>query len=223
MLEEAYMILDAVRNLKMPTAAQALDGREEPVEISERHVVLNQLIHGPFDINTEIAVFGAGCFWGVEKKFWELDGVISTSVGYCGGYTPNPLYDEVCSGLTGHNEAVRVVFSTERLEFRSLLKVFCEMHDPTQGMRQGNDIGTQYRSGIYYTNEDQRFEAEKSLEFYGRTLKEQGFDNITTELVPLRHFYFAENYHQQYLAKNPSGYCGLGGTGIKFDLKDCRL
>ena len=147
--------------------------------------------------------------------------MVSTSVGYCGGFTPNPLYEEVCSGLTGHNEVVRVIFSTERTEFRFLLRAFCEMHDPTQGMRQGNDIGTQYRSGIYYTNPVQRFDAEKSLESYSRILKERGFGNITTEVLPLKSFYFAEDYHQQYLAKNPSGYCGLGGTGIKFDLNGC--
>ena len=163
-----------------------------------------------------MAIFGAGCFWGIEKRFWQLADVFSTNVGYAGGYTPNPTYEEVCSGATGHNEVVRVLFSGGLENYWKLLKVFWEIHDPTQGMRQGNDVGTQYRSGIYYVNDQQKVAAERSREIYNNALVKTGFGVVTTEVLPLRHFYFAEDYHQQYLAKNPAGYCGVGGTGIDF-------
>jgi peptide-methionine (S)-S-oxide reductase len=160
------------------------------------------------------AMFGLGCFWGAEKKFWSLPGVIVTAVGYAGGHTPNPTYEEVCSGRTGHNEAVLVVYDPARVSYADLLKVFFESHDPTQGMRQGNDVGTQYRSGIYYYSEEQRREAETAARAYAQALQARGFGPVTTEIVPAPEFYFAEDYHQQYLAKNPHGYCGLGGTGV---------
>ena len=211
------------QKLIIPSREDALVGRTEKIRVSARHFVLNNKIEGPFDVGIERAVFGAGCFWGVEKKFWALDGVLSTSVGYCGGYTANPSYEEVCSGLTGHNEVVMIIFSPEKVDYWSLLQMFWEIHDPTQGMRQGNDVGTQYRSGIYFTNQAQESAAEKSLKSYGQILANNGYSPITTEIDTLSEFYFAEDYHQQYLAKNPTGYCGLGGTGFSFETKfaDC--
>lgn len=199
--------------LQMPTREQALPGREEKMDVPARHAVLDAPLDDAFP-GMETAMFGLGCFWGAERKFWELDGVISTAVGYSAGYTPNPTYEEVCSGRTGHNEVVRVIYDPAKVGYKDLLKVFWESHDPTQGMRQGNDLGTQYRSGIYFYDEDQKTLAKTSQEAYQEKLKAEGFGNITTEIIPASPFYFAEDYHQQYLHKNPGGYCGLGGTGV---------
>jgi peptide-methionine (S)-S-oxide reductase len=197
------------------TAEDALAGRSEPgYRIPEVHAVNGNRIQPPFPEGLQTAVFGAGCFWGVEKVFWETPGVYSTAAGYAGGFTPNPTYEEVCSGLTGHNEVVLVVFDPKRVSYEELLKTFWESHDPTQGMRQGNDAGTQYRSGIYVFGEEQRRAAELSKAEYGRALSARRYGPITTEIVDAGPFYFAEDYHQQYLAKNPAGYCGLGGTGV---------
>ena len=198
----------------MPNPQQALPGREMPMAVPERHFVTGNLLKGPFPDGFQRALFGLGCFWGAERRFWEQAGVYSTAVGYAGGYTPNPTYEEVCTGMTGHNEVVRVVFDPSVISYRDLLKVFWEAHDPTQGMRQGNDRGTQYRSGIYVYDESQRRTARASLEDYQRRLEEHGYGPITSELIDAPTFYFAEDYHQQYLAKNPRGYCGLGGTGV---------
>jgi peptide-methionine (S)-S-oxide reductase len=200
--------------LSIPTADEALPGRAEPLPTADTHYVLGGALKGPYPDGAETALFGLGCFWGAERKFWELDGVYVTAVGYAGGSTPNPTYEEVCSGRTGHTEAVLVVFDPERIGYDDLLKVFWESHNPTQGMRQGNDVGTQYRSGIYYTSDAQRRAAEASKAAYEAALKAQGLPAITTEIKPAPEFYFAEPYHQQYLAKNPAGYCGLGGTGV---------
>jgi len=200
--------------LSMPSPAQALPGRVEPIPTAETHFVNGAALKGPYPQGFETALFGLGCFWGAERKFWQLPGVHVTTVGYAGGLTPNPTYEEVCSGLTGHNEAVLVVYDPKRVSYEELLKVFWESHDPTQGMRQGNDAGTQYRSGIYYFSEEQRRAAETSSAAYGTALEARGLEPITTEILPAPEFYFAEDYHQQYLAKNPHGYCGLGGTGI---------
>jgi len=200
--------------LSMPSPAQALPGRVEPIPTAETHFVNGAALKGPYPQGFETALFGLGCFWGAERKFWQLPGVHVTAVGYAGGLTPNPTYEEVCSGLTGHNEAVLVVYDPKRVSYEELLKVFWESHDPTQGMRQGNDAGTQYRSGIYYFSEEQRRAAETSSAAYGTALEARGLEPITTEILPAPEFYFAEDYHQQYLAKNPHGYCGLGGTGI---------
>ena len=200
--------------LSMPSPAQALPGRVEPIPTAETHFVNGAALKGPYPQGFETALFGLGCFWGAERKFWQLPGVHVTTVGYAGGLTPNPTYEEVCSGLTGHNEAVLVVYDPSRVNYEELLKVFWESHDPTQGMRQGNDAGTQYRSGIYYFSEEQRRAAETSSAAYGTALEARGLEPITTEILPAPEFYFAEDYHQQYLAKNPHGYCGLGGTGI---------
>jgi peptide-methionine (S)-S-oxide reductase len=203
----------ASKKLRLPTPAEALPGREHPMPVPSRHAVLDAPLEAPF-AGMERALFGMGCFWGAEKKFWQVPGVVSTSVGYAGGLTPHPTYHEVCSGLTGHNEVVRVVFDPARVTYADLLVVFWENHDPTQGMRQGNDVGTQYRSGIYVVDEAQRGLAEASREAYGAALRRHGHGAITTEILEAPAFYFAEEYHQQYLAKNPDGYCGLGGTGV---------
>jgi peptide-methionine (S)-S-oxide reductase len=199
---------------ELPTPEQALPGRDQPIPVVDRHAVLGSSLAGPYPEGTEIAEFALGCFWGAERKFWETDGVVSTAVGYEGGLTPNPTYEEVCSGRTGHSEAVRVVYDPRRVTYRDLLKVFWESHDPTQGMRQGNDVGTQYRSMIFVRNEDERRAAEESRDAYQKELGRARHGAITTEIVPAGEFYFAEDYHQQYLAKNPWGYCGLGGTGV---------
>jgi len=200
--------------LRLPTAAEALPGRSESMPLHNRHFVNGNALLPPFPAGTELALFGMGCFWGAERKFWEKEGVYSTSVGYAGGSTPNPTYREVCTGLTGHNEVVRVVFDPGGLSYSALLQTFWESHDPTQGMRQGNDVGTQYRSGIYTYGDEQRRLAEASRERYQEMLHRAGFGAITTEILPAPEFYYAEDYHQQYLAKNPGGYCGLGGTGV---------
>jgi peptide-methionine (S)-S-oxide reductase len=182
--------------------------------VSARHHVKGTPLAGPFPAGTELAMFGMGCFWGAEKKLWEPEGVYSTAVGYAAGSTPNPTYREVCSGLTGHSEVVRLAFDPKKVSFQDLLKIFWESHDPTQGMRQGNDVGTQYRSGIYYYDDAQKRAAEASRDAYQDGLRAAGLGSITTEILPAPDFYFAEEYHQQYLSKNPDGYCGLGGTGV---------
>jgi peptide-methionine (S)-S-oxide reductase len=201
--------------LTLPAAADALPGRQDPIPTARTHFVNGHTIAPPFPAGIETALFGIGCFWGAERKFWQIgEGVYATAVGYAGGVTPNPTYEEVCSGLTGHNEVVLVAFDPTKISYEALLKVFWEGHDPTQGMRQGNDVGTQYRSGIYVANAAQRAAAEASREVFAKALAEQGFGPVTTEILERPHFYYAEGYHQQYLAKNPAGYCGLGGTGI---------
>jgi peptide-methionine (S)-S-oxide reductase len=203
------------KKLTLPTSEQALPGRAEPLPVPERHFVSGAPLKPPFPEGLEQAVFGMGCFWGAERHFWETPGVFTTAVGYAGGQTPNPSYREVCSGLTGHNEVVLVVYDPEALPFGELLRAFWEGHDPTQGMRQGNDMGTQYRSGIYLGDADRRRHAEASRDAYQKALSEAGHrEPITTEILESPPFYYAEDYHQQYLAKNPDGYCGLGGTGI---------
>jgi peptide-methionine (S)-S-oxide reductase len=199
---------------EMPTPEGALRGREDRMPVATRHEVLGTPLEPPFPEGAELALFGMGCFWGAERVFWQAPGVISTSVGYAGGYTPNPSYEEVCSGRTGHNEVVRVVFDPSATSYDALLKLFWENHDPTQGMRQGNDVGTQYRSGIYAYSDAQRAAAEASRDAYERRLAEAGYGTITTEIVDAPEFFYAEDYHQQYLAKVPNGYCGLGGTGV---------
>ncbi|RTL76288.1 MAG: peptide-methionine (S)-S-oxide reductase MsrA [Bradyrhizobiaceae bacterium] len=205
----------ARKPLTVPTAAEALPGRPDPIPTARSHFVNGHALKGPYPAGMETAVFGLGCFWGAERKFWQLgDAVYVTAVGYAGGVTPNPTYEEACSGLTGHTEAVLVVFDPAKISYETLLKTFWESHDPTQGMRQGNDIGTQYRSAIYTTSEAQMKAALASKAAYEKALSEKGYAAISTEVAPLEHFYFAEDYHQQYLAKNPGGYCGLGGTGV---------
>jgi peptide-methionine (S)-S-oxide reductase len=200
---------------EMPTADSALKGRAEPIPTAKAHFLNKRALKGPYPEGLETAIFGFGCFWGAERKFWELgDGIYTTAVGYAGGATPNPTYEEVCSGKTGHNEVVLVVFDPKKISYETLLKTFWENHNPTQGMRQGNDIGTQYRSGIYTFNAEQKKAAEASKAMFGAELKKKGYGAITTEIVEAPEFYFAEDYHQQYLAKNPYGYCGLGGTGV---------
>lgn len=203
------------KKIEMPTPAEALPGRDDEMPTPERHFVLGHPLGEPFPENMERAIFGLGCFWGAEKAFWQLDGVFTTAVGYAGGVTPNPIYREVCTGMTGHNEVVLVVFDPKILTYETLLRTFWESHDPTQGMQQGNDIGTQYRSGIYTFSEEQRRAAEASGKAYQGELTGAGLGGITTEIVAAPPFYYAEEYHQQYLAKNPSGYCGLGGTGVE--------
>ncbi len=198
----------------LPTQAEALPGRAQVMPTDEAHYVLGTPLKGPWPQGMEVAVFGMGCFWGVERVFWQLDGVYSTAAGYAGGITPNPTYEEVCTGRTGHTEVVQVVFDTAKTSYADLLKAFWENHDPTQGMRQGNDLGTQYRSAIYYQNEAQRAEAEASKAAYQQALSEAGRGEITTEILEAPEFYYAEGYHQGYLAKNPAGYCGIGGTGV---------
>jgi peptide-methionine (S)-S-oxide reductase len=198
----------------IPTADEALPGRDRRIPVPERHFVLGTPLEGPFPDGLEEIVFGLGCFWGAERKFWETEGVYTTVVGYAGGHTPNPSYEEVCSGRTGHTEVVQVIFDPAKVSVDTLLKIFWESHDPTQGMRQGNDVGTQYRSAIYPTTEAQREAAEASRATYGQKLAQAGYGPITTEILPSEGFYPAEDYHQQYLAKVPNGYCGLGGTGV---------
>ena len=202
------------KNVELPTAESALPGRDTAMPVVAPHLVLGTPIVPPFPDGFEQVVVGMGCFWGAERVFWQAPGVISTSVGYAGGYTPNPTYEEVCSGRTGHNEVVRVVFDPAATSFEALLKLFWENHDPTQGMRQGNDAGTQYRSGIYTSSDAQREAALASRDAYERRLAEAGYGPVTTEIVDAPEFYYAEDYHQQYLAKVPNGYCGLGGTGV---------
>lgn len=192
----------------------ALPGRETPMRIQNRHFVLGTPLLPPHPPGHEVIVIGMGCFWGAEKRFWQLPGVYTTAVGYSAGFTPNPDYEEVCSGKTGHNEVVKIVYDPTTITIESLLQQFWESHDPTQGMRQGNDVGTQYRSGIYFSTDAQRHLIEKSRDHYQQQLKQHGKSAITTEILPLGPFYYAEDYHQQYLAKNPGGYCGLGGTGV---------
>lgn len=201
---------------EMPTAETALPGRAEQLPTAERHFVFDRALKGPFPDGMETLVIGMGCFWGAERMFWNIgpDKVWTTSVGYLGGYTPNPTYEEVCTGRTGHNEVVLVVFDPEKTTYDELLKIFWEGHDPTQGMRQGNDVGTQYRSGIYVTSPDQKAAAEASRDAFQRVLSANGYGQITTEIVDAGPYYYAEDYHQQYLAKVPHGYCGLGGTGL---------
>jgi len=200
----------------MPEAGDALPGRDEPMPVESRHYVNGQPLQPPFPANFEQAMFGLGCFWGAERKFWSTPGVYTTAVGYAAGHTPNPTYREVCSGMTGHNEVVLVVFDPAVIRYEQLLTIFWESHDPTQGMRQGNDVGTQYRSGIYYTSEAQRLAAEASRERFATALAANRRGAITTEILPAPEFYYAEDYHQQYLAKNPGGYCGLGGCGVAY-------
>lgn len=200
---------------EMPSRADALPGRPTPLPTAERHFVNGSPLKGPYPSGTETIVLGLGCFWGAERKFWQLpEGVFVTAVGYAGGFTPNPTYEEVCTGLTGHNEVVLVAFDPTVLPLESVLRTFFESHDPTQGMRQGNDVGTQYRSGVYLTDPGQEATARSVRERYGEALQAAGFPPVTTEILPLETLYFAEGYHQQYLAKNPGGYCGLGGTGV---------
>jgi peptide-methionine (S)-S-oxide reductase len=205
---------DVGSKLKMPAREDALPGRAEPMQVPTEHFVNGARIVPPFPPGTELALFGMGCFWGAERKFWQTKGVVSTAVGYAGGFTPNPTYREVCSGRTGHNEVVRVVFDPKVVSYEELLRRFWESHDPTQGMRQGNDAGTQYRSGIYTYGDAQRRAADASRERYQAELAKARFGRITTEIVDAPEFYYAEDYHQQYLAKNPDGYCGIGGTGV---------
>lgn len=207
------MFLADPKKLRIPSPAEALPGRDEKVPVPPAHFVQGTPLEGPFP-GKELAIFGLGCFWGAERKFWQLPGVFTTAVGYAGGHTPNPSYREVCSGMTGHNEVVLVAFDPTKTTYEALLRTFWESHNPTQGMRQGNDVGTQYRSGIYYFSEEQRRAAEASRQAYQGAIGRSGHGDITTEIVPAPPFYYAEDYHQQYLAKNPDGYCGLGGTGV---------
>jgi peptide-methionine (S)-S-oxide reductase len=200
--------------LTIPSAAEALPGRTDRMEIPDAHFVNKHRLAPPFPDGLQQALFGMGCFWGAERKFWQLRGVYSTAVGYAAGHTPNATYREVCTGMTGHNEVVLVVFDPKVVSYEQLLKTFWENHDPTQGMRQGNDVGTQYRSGIYYFDDAQKRAAETSRETFQKQLTAAGYGTITTEIISAPEFYYAEDYHQQYLAKNPDGYCGLGGTGV---------
>jgi peptide-methionine (S)-S-oxide reductase len=202
------------RKSQMPAPGDALPGRSQPIPTAARHHVNGAALKGPYPEGAEKALFGLGCFWGAEKAFWNLPGVYVTAVGYAGGYTPNATYEEVCTGRTGHNEVVLIVYDPKTISYDGLLKVFFESHNPTQGMRQGNDVGTQYRSGIYTFSEDQKRRAEAARAAYEAALKGRGFGAVTTEVIDAPEFYFAEDYHQQYLAKNPHGYCGLGGTGV---------
>jgi peptide-methionine (S)-S-oxide reductase len=208
---------------EMPTPEQALPGRSQPIVRPGRHTVLGTPLAPPYPEGSQVADFALGCFWGAEKAFWQTPGVITTAVGYEGGFTPNPTYEEVCSGRTGHSEAVRVVFDPSRVSYEQLLRVFWEDHDPTQGMRQGNDVGTQYRSVIFAGSEEQRRAAVGSRETFQRALGASGYGEITTEIVDAGEFYFAEDYHQQYLDKNPNGYCGVGGTGVACPIGVAKL
>ncbi|PZW40881.1 peptide-methionine (S)-S-oxide reductase MsrA [Pseudomonas sp. URMO17WK12:I2] len=203
-----------VHKLELPSAEQALPGRETPISVPEAHFVNGNPLQGPFPAGLQTAIFGLGCFWGAERRFWQQPGVWTTAVGYAGGHTPNPTYEETCSGLTGHAEVVLVVFDPQLTSYEQLLKVFWEVHNPTQGMRQGNDIGSQYRSAIYCTDQQQLAAAQASQAQFQEELRKAGLGEITTEIAPAPTFYYAEAYHQQYLAKNPEGYCGLGGTGV---------
>jgi peptide-methionine (S)-S-oxide reductase len=202
------------KKLSLPTPAEALPGRAQAIPTAERHFINGRPLKGPFPEGLETIVVGLGCFWGAERKFWQLPGVFVTAVGYAAGVTPNPTYEEVCSGMTGHNEVVLVVYDPAQVSTEQVLATFWESHDPTQGMRQGNDVGTQYRSGIYVTTEAQRAAAEASKAAYGKALAARGYGAVTTEILTAGPFFYAEDYHQQYLAKNPHGYCGLGGTGV---------
>jgi peptide-methionine (S)-S-oxide reductase len=202
------------KSMDLPTADTALPGRAEQMPVPQEHFVNGHPLLAPFPDNMQLAVFGMGCFWGAERRFWERDGVYSTAAGYTAGITPNPSYEEVCSGHTGHNEVVLVVYNPAEVSYEALLALFWESHNPTEGMRQGNDMGTQYRSGIYTYNEDQLEQAKASEIVFQEKLKTSGFGSITTEIKPIEDFYYAEHYHQQYLAKVPNGYCGLGGTGV---------
>ncbi|GBF29379.1 peptide methionine sulfoxide reductase MsrA [bacterium MnTg03] len=202
------------KSMEIPSSAQALPGRDEKMQLNPVHYVHGRSMVGPFPQNMEQMIFGLGCFWGAEKEFWDLEGVYTTAAGYAAGHTLNPSYEEVCTGMTGHNEVILVVYDPAVVSLQFLLKVFWESHDPTQGMRQGNDQGTQYRSGIYYSNESQREQSVSSMNDYQVNLSAQGLSMITTEIQAAGEFYYAEDYHQQYLAKNPSGYCGLSGTGV---------
>ncbi len=204
--------------LTMPSADQALPGREQSLQVPNKHFVNGHNLKAPFPANMEKAVFGMGCFWGAERCFWKLDGVFSTAVGYSAGYTPNPTYQEVCTGMTGHNEVVLIVYDPQIVSYQNLLQTFWQSHNPTQGMRQGNDQGTQYRSGIYTFTDQQYVQAIQSRLSYQQALQQAGFPEITTEILPASEFYYAEDYHQQYLAKNPNGYCGLGGTNVLFSV-----
>lgn len=205
------------KKLTLPTSKEALPGRSIPMPVTNRHFVTGNPILPPFPETMEQALFGMGCFWGAERKFWQCPGVFSTAVGYSGGYTPNPTYEELCTGLTGHSEVVKVIYDPAIVSYRELLRIFWESHDPTQSMRQGNDIGTQYRSGIYTYTQQQFNEAIESKQHYQQQLDRAGFKQITTEIMPASEFYYAEDMHQQYLAKNPMGYCGLGGLEVFFD------
>ena len=198
----------------MPDPEDALPGRNEAIDVPDTHFVNGHPLKGPFPSRYQQAMFGLGCFWGAERRFWQAEGVYSTAVGYAGGYTPNPTYKEVCSGGTGHNEVVQVIFDPDVISYQGLLKLFWESHNPTQGMRQGNDVGTQYRSGIYTFGDDQHAKALASRETYDQLLRKEGYEPVTTEVLVAPVMYYAEDYHQQYLAKNPAGYCGLGGTGV---------
>ncbi len=209
--------------LQMPESSRALPGRPQAIPVPPTHFVNGNPLATPYPAEMRTAMFGLGCFWGAERCFWQAPGVYSTAVGYAGGYTPNATYQEVCSGATGHNEVVRVVYDPAAISYAQLLKIFWESHDPTQGMRQGNDVGTQYRSGIYPYDAEQRAAAQASLDEYNASLAAAGFATITTEIVDAPEFYFAEDYHQQYLAKNPGGYCGLGGTGVSCAYKDVAM
>ena len=209
-------ILDLMGHKKtsLPTPAEALPGRDQPIPTAETHFVNHRPLKGPYPQGSQVALFGLGCFWGAERAFWKVPGVWVTAVGYAGGKTPNPTYQEVCTGRTGHAEVVQVVFDPAEVSYEALVKAFFEAHDPTQGMRQGNDIGTQYRSAIYVADADQRRIATEAKLTYGKALQAKGYRPVTTEIADRPEFYFAEDYHQQYLAKNPDGYCGLGGTGV---------
>ncbi len=206
------------RELRIPTPEEALPGRSTRMRVAEKHAVLASRLEPPFPEGLERAIFGMGCFWGAERRFWQAPGVYTTAVGYAGGHTPNPTYEEVCSGRTGHSEVVLVVFDPKQTAYAALLRIFWEAHDPTQGMRQGNDVGTQYRSAIYATSAAQREAAQASRDAYQARLLAAGHGAITSEIADEREFYYAEDYHQQYLAKNPGGYCGLGGTGVGCDI-----
>lgn len=202
------------KKTQMPSPQEALPGRDRKMPVPDKHFVNGNPLQPPFPEGMETAMFGMGCFWGAERRFWQQEGVFSTAVGYSAGHTPNPTYQEVCSGMTGHNEVVYVVFDPDKISYEQLLKVFWESHNPTQGMRQGNDVGTQYRSGIYTYSDEQKVAAEKSQKVYQEALQAKGYGEITTEIIEAPEFYYAEDYHQQYLAKNPGGYCGLGGTNV---------
>lgn len=208
------------KKLTMPAPEEALPGRSEPIPTAERHLVNGAPLKGPYPDGIETIIFGMGCFWGAERLFWQIPGVYVTAVGYAAGHTPNPTYEEVCSGMTGHNEVVLVAYDPQKVSLQKLLKVFWESHDPTQVMRQGNDVGTQYRSGIYYATEEQKDAAEAARDAYAEALKARGQGPIATEIAPAPEFYFAEDYHQQYLAKNPAGYCGIRGTGVAYPMAE---
>jgi len=209
------MVFNLMRKkTELPSPDEALPGRDMPLNVSGKHFILDTPLVSPWPEGVEFAMFGMGCFWGAERKFWEGANVFSTQVGYAAGLTPNPTYEEVCSGLTGHNEVVRVIFASDAVTYEKLLQIFWENHDPTQGMAQGNDFGTQYRSGIYTFSEAQKKLALESKAQFGKKLQQAGYGPITTEIIDAQNFYYAEDYHQQYLGKNPNGYCGLGGTGV---------